>query len=66
MKKIILTFKWDGKTVNKEVEGFDGVGCVSSTDFINKALGSVEETIMKPSYYIPNPEGLDIQNKIYN
>jgi hypothetical protein len=66
MKKITLTFKWDGKTVEKDVEGFEGGGCITATDFINKALGSTEEEQMKPSYYLPNPEGLDVQAKVYN
>lgn len=66
MREIKLTFEWDGKTVHKEVNGFQGGGCLKQTDFINQALGTTIEEEMKPEYYLPNPEGLEQQNKVYS
>jgi len=65
MKEIKLTFKWDGKTVNKEVSGFQGNGCLSQTQFIDAALGTVQESEMKSDFFVPNPEGLDQQNEVH-
>lgn len=64
MKQIILTFKKNG-TVEKEVNGYTDGTCLAETDFIDNALGEVEETEMKPEFYDINPEGLDQQNKVY-
>lgn len=55
MKEIKLTFSRDGKTVTKEVSGFEGAGCVNQTDFIEAALGKVETREFKSEYYIPDP-----------
>lgn len=65
MKEIKLTFENDGKTVHKEVSGFDGTGCVSQTDFIEKALGSAGEMNFKNDFYVPEPVGLDQECKQY-
>jgi len=59
MKTIKLIFENDGKTVHKEVSGFDGIGCVNQTDFIEKALGSPSEIKFTNDYYVPEPVGLD-------
>jgi hypothetical protein len=37
-KRIVMTFEWDGKTVNKETFGFDGKACAEETKFIEDAL----------------------------
>jgi hypothetical protein len=51
MPEVILTFEWDGKTVNKEAIGFDGKTCIEQTDFIEKALGAVnQKRRFKPEY----------------
>jgi hypothetical protein len=65
MKQIKLTFENDGKTVHKEVSGFDGAGCVSATDFIEKALGTVTKTEHTNDFYVPEPVGLDQECKQY-
>jgi xanthine dehydrogenase iron-sulfur cluster and FAD-binding subunit A len=36
--EMILTFEWDGKTVNKETIGFTGKTCTEKTAFIEEAL----------------------------
>lgn len=64
MKEIILTFSEDG-TVEKEVNGFKSNTCIKDTDFIDKAIGKVKETKMKPEYHLPNPVGLDQKNRLY-
>ena len=51
MPEVILTFEWDGKTVNKEAIGFDGKTCTEQTDFIEKALGAGnQKRRFKPEY----------------
>jgi len=64
MKEIILTFEEDG-SVHKEVNGYKSDTCLKDTDFIDKAIGKVEETKLKPEYHLPNPVGLDQQQKLY-
>lgn len=65
MKKIKLVFENDGKTVHKDVEGFDGAGCISQTDFIERALGTPGEIKFKNDFYVPEPVGLDQECKQY-
>lgn len=65
MKEIKLTFENDGKTVHKEVNGFEGQGCISETDFIEAALGTAGETKFKNDFYVPEPVSLDQECKNY-
>ena len=65
MKQIKLTFENDGGTVHKEASGFDGTGCVSETDFIERALGTANEIKYKNDFYIPEPVGHDQQAHVY-
>lgn len=51
MPEIILTFEWDGKTVNKEAKGFTGPTCFEKTKFIDEALGSAKNKRKKSEYY---------------
>ena len=51
MAEIILTFEWDGETVHKETKGFVGNTCVSSTKFLEEALGNTENRRYKAEYY---------------
>jgi hypothetical protein len=37
-KEIVLTFEWDGKTVHKETNGFEGKACTEETAFVEEAL----------------------------
>lgn len=46
-KKIIFTAKSDGST-NINVEGFEDGSCLKATESLEKALGKVEERILKP------------------
>ena len=55
MKKIVLTFEWDGSTVHKDVNGFKSNTCLKETDFIDKALGTVVSVTKKPEFFIPVP-----------
>lgn len=51
MPEIIMTFDWDGKTVSKEAIGFEGKLCTEQTDFLEKALGAVnQKKRFKPEY----------------
>jgi len=54
MKTIKLTFLKSGDVL-KEVDGFQGTGCLDATDFIDKAIGTIEKTELKDSYHLPNP-----------
>lgn len=51
MAEIILTFEWDGKTVNKETKGFTGNDCVKKTKFLEDALGTAGTRKLKAEYY---------------
>ena len=62
MREIKLTFEWDGETVNKEVNGFTGQGCLGATDFIDSAIGKVANTEFKQEFYAPEPVQTDQQN----
>ena len=64
MKKLTLTFEWDGKTVHKDAEGFTGSSCMTETEFIEAALGQSVKMETKPEYYIPEPASLEAENKI--
>lgn len=66
MQEIKLTFDRKTRLVRKEVSGFTGSSCQKATEFIDLAIGHVVETEMKPEYHIPNPEGLDVEAKVYN
>lgn len=63
-KEIKLTFDWDGKTVKKEVSGFEGISCADATSFIEKGLGTVVATEFKHEYHIPEPVIIDQFNKV--
>lgn len=65
-KTIKLTFDRKTKMVKKEVSGYQGSTCQKATEFIDLAIGTVVQTDLKPEYHIPNPEGLDVQAKVYN
>lgn len=64
-QEIKLTFNKKTGIVKKEVSGFQGSSCQKATEFIDVAIGKVVETQMKPEYHLPNPEGLDVQAKVY-
>jgi hypothetical protein len=66
MQEIKLTFDRKTRLVKKEVSGFSGSTCQKATEFIDLAIGRVVETELKSEYHIPNPEGLDVQAKVYN
>lgn len=51
MPEIILTFEWDGKTVNKETKGFVGTECVSKTKFLEDDLGKAVNRRKKAEYF---------------
>lgn len=65
MQEIKLTFDRKTKTVKKEVSGFSGSSCHKATEFIDLAIGRVIESENKSEYHLPNPEGLDVQAKVY-
>lgn len=51
---ITLTFEWDGVTVQKDLEGFEGKSCKEKTAFVEQALGAYDEkTTFKPEYLRP-------------
>jgi hypothetical protein len=50
-KKIKLIFEWDGKTVHKEAIGWKGKTCTSETSWLDKALGSVTNQVLKQDYH---------------
>jgi hypothetical protein len=55
MPEVILTFEWDGKTVNKDAIGFTGKTCTEKTDFIEQALGATnQKKKFKPEYLHQN------------
>lgn len=57
MPEVILTFEWDGKTVNKEAKGFEGKSCSEQTDFIEQALGAQnQKKRFKPEYLHQNKQ----------
>lgn len=62
MKQIKLTFHLDGKTVTKEVDGYQGEKCLSDTKFIDDAIGVAVKTDMKQEFFVPEPIGTDQQN----
>jgi hypothetical protein len=64
MKEIRLTFDRKTRTVKKEVSGYSGSTCHTQTAFIDLAIGEVIETENKTGFYIPNPEGLDVEAKV--
>ena len=64
MKTIKLTFKKDG-TIEKEVDGFVGAGCLNATDFIDQAIGTAVKTDMKQEFYAPEPVGLTQENYLH-
>lgn len=66
VQEIKLTFDKKTGTIKKEVSGFQGSTCQKATEFIDLAIGKVVETELKSEYHIPNPEGLDVQAKVYN
>jgi hypothetical protein len=64
-KTIKLTFEWDGKTVHKEASGFEGAGCLTQTEFIDKALGTVVSKEMKQEFYVPEPAMIDQRAQVH-
>lgn len=50
-KRIKLIFEWDGKTVHKEAIGWKGKTCTADTAFLDKALGSVTNQVLKSEYH---------------
>jgi ATP-dependent DNA ligase len=48
---LTLTFENDGETVHKVASGFQGADCEKITDFIERALGTVESHERTREYY---------------
>ena len=50
MKKLIVTAKPTG-AVSIEAEGFQGQGCTQASDFLVRALGTIESRTDKPEMH---------------
>lgn len=49
-KEIQITIDTDG-SVSVEALGYEGTDCEQATEFVEKALGTVQERRRKPEYY---------------
>jgi hypothetical protein len=50
MKKLIVTATPTGQTTI-EAEGFHGIGCTQASDFLVRALGTIESRTDKPEMH---------------
>ena len=50
MKKLIVTVTQEGKT-SIEAEGFNGQGCTQASEFLERALGTVQSRTEKPEMH---------------
>ncbi len=54
MKKIVFTFKADGR-VDIDAQGFHGKGCADASAPFEKVLGVEGERVKKPEFYHAEP-----------
>lgn len=63
MRTVTFKLSKDGKSVEIDVDGYQGESCKTDIlDAFAKVLGTIEEEEKKPEFYLPNMEQERIQS----